>query len=81
MVHLECMPKEDKDTSQKNQNAAQNKWICSVENGPWYETTIRVLTVHGEHIIIPNQGDLFIADVEIVIVNKEKGYTRIWLVK
>jgi hypothetical protein len=75
------MPKEDKDTSQKAQNAAQNKWICSVENGPWYETTIRIVTSYGEHVVVADSGAVFIADVEIVIVNKEKGYTRIWLIK
>ena len=73
MVHLECTPKEDK--------YDQKVWMCSIDGGPRYETTVRIVALNGEHIIVPDHGAVLIADVDIVIVNKEKGYTRIWLTR
>jgi hypothetical protein len=74
MVRVECEPSEDK-------GLLLGDWLCSVDGGPRFETSIRIVTREGEHIIMPERGERFIADAEIVIINKEKGYIRIWMIK
>jgi hypothetical protein len=72
MVRLECIPKEDK--------YEHKIWMCSVDGSPRFEATIRIVA-KTEHIIIPDKGDVFIADVDMVTVNREKGYIRIWAIR
>jgi len=74
MVRVECEPNEDR-------GLLLGDWWCSIDGSPRYVTTIRIITRDGERIIIPKRGEKFLADAEIVIINKEEGYTKIWMIK
>jgi hypothetical protein len=59
--------------------AEKDMWRCSVDNGPSYETVVKIVVDGRESVLLPGEGDRLVADAKAVIVNKENGVTRIWL--
>jgi hypothetical protein len=59
--------------------AEKDMWRCSVDNGPSYETVVKIVVEGRESVLLPEEGDRLVADAKAVIVNKENGVTRIWM--
>jgi hypothetical protein len=66
MVRVECIAEKD-------------LWKCSVDNSPRYETVVKIVVEGREIVLLPEEGGRLVADAKAVIVNKEKGVTRIWM--
>jgi hypothetical protein len=59
--------------------AEKDMWRCSVDNGPSYETVVKIVVEGRESVLLPGEGDRLVADAKAVIVNMENGVTRIWM--
>jgi hypothetical protein len=66
MVRVECVAEKD-------------LWVCSVDNSPRYETVVKIVENGKEIVLLPGEGGRFVADARAVVVDKEKGVTRIWM--
>jgi hypothetical protein len=78
MVRVVCTPREPNFISTYDKSG----WLCSIDGGPRFEARIKILTSKGEHIIIPeDDNETFMADAEIVIVNRNEGYIKIWQIR